>query len=91
MNRRLSLIACAALAAGLTGCTTGAGQNARESLLTPAAQAAWPMVKDNAWRGIDAKVEAGELTDEPDGGTAAFQRETVILFDEAVSKLGGGS
>lgn len=90
MNRRIPMIACAACAAvlaSLTGCTQSAGQSARESLLAPAAQAAWPMVRDNAWRGIDAKVAAGELTED----TADFQRETVVLFDEAVQNLGGGS
>jgi len=74
------------------GCAgTQAGDAARGGVLSPWAQAAWPMIEDNARRGIDAKVEAGELTNAPDGGTAGFQRDTVDLFGEAVGALGGGS
>lgn len=67
------------------GCAPGAGQAAREGLLSPWAQEAWPTVEALAERGIADMVDDGELTEQ----TAAFPTETVKLFGEAVAELGG--
>lgn len=68
------------------GCSPGAGQATREAMLAPwAVNEGWPLIKPYAEAGIAAKIEAGELTE----ATAMSPRETIRLFDEAVSQLGG--
>lgn len=80
----LPVLLCVAMV-GVGGCAPGAGQAAREGLLSPWVQEAWPTVEALAERGIADMVDDGELTDQ----TAAFPTETVRLFGEAVGQLGG--
>lgn len=84
-SKGLTLLPCL-LAVLMAGCSPGAGNTAREGLLSPWAQQAWPSIRTYAERGISDMVDDGELTDQ----TAAFPRETVRLFGESVDALGGG-
>lgn len=84
-NTKLTLLPCLALGLVMIGgCSPGAGQAAREGLLSPAAVRAWSVVREDAVYGIEAKVRDGVLTD----ATASGHTERLRLFDEAVTALG---
>lgn len=72
--------------AGLGGCSSSAGQAARQAFLAPAVVAAWPAVRSDAEAGIAAQEASGAIGP----GPAESKRERLRQFDSAVRSLGGG-
>jgi len=64
-----------AVALLMGGCST-------ECVLSTAAVAVWPSVKDDALAGIESRDESDALK--------ALRRERINQFDRAVNELGGG-
>ena len=73
------LIMLAALAIAGPGC---AGSDARRGVLTPAMLAAWPGVRADAARGIEADRSAGRMPE-----SISLRAERLELFDRGMQEL----